>query len=648
VFDVVVIGAGPAGTMTAFHAARGGLRVLLVDRAPIGRPKACGDALSPNGVAAVRGMGVGDPDWHVVEGLHIHTDHRGCGTELFSGHTAPHFGATIERRHFDAWMVQQATRAGAEFATGEVLELGFASSGRVSSVALRGAEGTTHIAAEHVVLATGAAVPRFAKNLFSRVTPMRFAAAGRGYVDIEGDTGRFLHAVLPIDAGGAALLGYAWAFPVSASRLNVGVGVLRDAAHRTIALSSLVDAAVEKLSRHANLTIEASAVSEFQSAPLMLGPATGGPAGVLAVGDIAGLTHPISGEGIATALESGELAARAMLGHCESDAIGSARGDTDADSRGQSGDDTSTDYWPALADKKRRLYRGTERIQSIVARPAFAVQRGADIVTRNDRFAGRAMRRFMWEFPTPASSAGFAPSERDASGAFVDSVADLLVDAVAETAPGVAVLMQELFDSQESEFGYLARFYASACSDLGVDCNSDDVMIAALAEATTLTAYLGADLAGHSDDPHLHGSNALALLAIDAITAFVMDRAAVADERVARLVLARSRELLEIEAAATARDTSAANIATTDLTSVSLPEPDWALAARLVALRVGEAHQAELLEVAAEFETPALALAVGADEGSTLPDQQPSVSAWLGERLQSLCSDYRHRRVCGS
>ena len=72
------------------------------------------------------------------------------------------------------------------------------------------------------------------------------------------------------------------------------------------------------------------------------------------------------------------------------------------------------------------------------------------------------------------------------------------------------------------------------------------------------------------------------------------------------------------------------------------------MAARLVALRVGEAHQAELLEVAAEFEAPALALAVGADEASSLPDQQPSVSAWLGERLQSLYSDYRHRRVCGS
>ena len=206
--------------MTAFHAARGGLRVLLVDRAPLGRTKACGDALTPNAVAAVRRMGAGDPPWHMIRGFRVHTDHRGCGTERFDERSSSRFGATIERRYFDAWLVERAIDAGAEFQVGEVVGLRFQTDcERVRAVELRGQAGCVTVHADHVVFATGAAVPRFAKNLIVRTLRPRHAAAVRGYVCADGDVGDFLHTVLPVFSAGAALPAYAWAFPVDGGAL---------------------------------------------------------------------------------------------------------------------------------------------------------------------------------------------------------------------------------------------------------------------------------------------------------------------------------------------------------------------------------------------------------------------------------------------
>ncbi|HZC41461.1 MAG TPA: FAD-dependent oxidoreductase, partial [Streptosporangiaceae bacterium] len=72
--DVIVVGAGPAGSSTAFHLARAGLDVLLLEKASFPRDKVCGDGLTPRAVKQLTGMGIslGEQDgWIRNKGLRI-------------------------------------------------------------------------------------------------------------------------------------------------------------------------------------------------------------------------------------------------------------------------------------------------------------------------------------------------------------------------------------------------------------------------------------------------------------------------------------------------------------------------------------------------------------------------------------------------
>ena len=78
-FDVVVVGAGPAGSSAACHLARRGLHVLVIEKERFPREKACGDALVPRAVRAVEGLGVELSKGQAIDGAYIHhtISHRG-------------------------------------------------------------------------------------------------------------------------------------------------------------------------------------------------------------------------------------------------------------------------------------------------------------------------------------------------------------------------------------------------------------------------------------------------------------------------------------------------------------------------------------------------------------------------------------------
>src|SRR6202035_4495910 len=72
--DVIVVGAGPAGSSTAFHLAQAGLDVLLLEKSHFPREKVCGDGLTPRGVRQLRGMGIpldAEDGWFPNKGLRI-------------------------------------------------------------------------------------------------------------------------------------------------------------------------------------------------------------------------------------------------------------------------------------------------------------------------------------------------------------------------------------------------------------------------------------------------------------------------------------------------------------------------------------------------------------------------------------------------
>ena len=69
--DVLVVGAGPGGSAAAYHLARHGVDVLMVDKATFPREKVCGDGLTPRGVRAIQRMGVdpGEPGFVRIDAL---------------------------------------------------------------------------------------------------------------------------------------------------------------------------------------------------------------------------------------------------------------------------------------------------------------------------------------------------------------------------------------------------------------------------------------------------------------------------------------------------------------------------------------------------------------------------------------------------
>ena len=139
--DVIVVGAGPAGSATAAYLARAGVDVLVLEKASFPREKVCGDGLTPRAVKALVGMGVpvGEQDgWVRNQGLRI----IGGGVRLelpwpeLSSY--PGYGLVRTRLDFDEILARTAQKAGARLlegvtVTGPVLD----DSGRITGVTAR-------------------------------------------------------------------------------------------------------------------------------------------------------------------------------------------------------------------------------------------------------------------------------------------------------------------------------------------------------------------------------------------------------------------------------------------------------------------------------------------------------------------------------
>ena len=282
--DVLCVGLGPAGARAAWAAASRGLRVLGVDRKPkSGRPVQCAEF-----VPAL--LGVDMPD------LRAYTEQRIAAMETFiEGGTAhrvePFPGGMIDRADFDTRLVADAIYAGADCRFG----VNVRAIGIDGTVAL--ADGTM----VHPRLIVGADGPR---SIVGRaIGSVNTALVETRQVTVplkqpHDATDIFLSAELPG--------GYAWLFP-KARVANLGAGVDPVRKHD---LKRIVD------SLHAQLVAEgrvgAAVMSTTGGAIPVGGPLAPcgwvGAAAVMLAGDAAGLTNPITGAGIAAAVQSGTLA----------------------------------------------------------------------------------------------------------------------------------------------------------------------------------------------------------------------------------------------------------------------------------------------------------------------------------------------------
>jgi geranylgeranyl reductase family protein len=314
--DVLVVGAGPGGSTTASYLARHGLDVLLVERSAFPREKVCGDGLTPRGVAQLERLGIdpGDPRFERHDGLRIRS--RRVTLELRWPDLAdwPGYGVVMTRAEFDELLARHAEKAGARLLERtEAYEPVLDHEGWVRGARLRGTEDgeETEVRARFVIAADGAS-SRFAGRAGVVRDPTRpIGIAARRYYRVERHPGPWLEVWMDLWDGSAILPGYGWLFPLPGGSINLGAGLLNTFTNfKGLSAQGVFDAFWRMLPPEWNVN-EETADGRVLSGPLPMGLSRTPPAmpGMLVVGDAAGLVNPFNGEGIAYAMESGELAA---------------------------------------------------------------------------------------------------------------------------------------------------------------------------------------------------------------------------------------------------------------------------------------------------------------------------------------------------
>src|SRR6476659_5842145 len=226
--DVLVVGAGPAGSATAAWAARLGLDVLLTDAAVFPRDKTCGDGLTPRAIGELERLGLGD--WlraHTVnQGLRAH----GFGQTLllpWPGGSLPDWGSAVARTELADHLRTTAIKSGARAVDGVRAVDVRRDGGRVTGVVFGRGEETLEVSCRRLVVADGVRSPlgKVLGREWHRDTV--YGVAGRSYIASEQSDDPWISSHLELrDEAGTVLSGYGWIFPLGTGEVNLGVGTL--------------------------------------------------------------------------------------------------------------------------------------------------------------------------------------------------------------------------------------------------------------------------------------------------------------------------------------------------------------------------------------------------------------------------------------
>jgi geranylgeranyl reductase family protein len=306
-WDVVVVGAGPAGAVCSLYLAKKGHKVLVVDKKKFPRSKACGDLLIPDSISMLKQVGMYDK----VRGI----AHEVSAIEVFSPSEIkfeiPGSYITLKREFLDRELMQYAREKGATFAHGTISDIKTNKNSSYAELYFSELLDNT-ILARTVVLATGGVTTlphRY--GLVSNKEPS--AVALRCYI-----RSRYRQKNVIIYYHRSILPAYGWIIPLGKDSngswlYNVGYGT----SYRLIKEGKLrpkiaFDTFLREFSLARLLMDNGKVVSPIQGAALRCGLTDSGPIqknNVLAVGETIGTTFPFTGEGIGKAMESGKIAA---------------------------------------------------------------------------------------------------------------------------------------------------------------------------------------------------------------------------------------------------------------------------------------------------------------------------------------------------
>lgn len=307
--DVLVVGAGPAGTAAAIVLARGGRRVTVVDKAVFPRDKCCGDGLTTLALRELEPLGLRPehvPNWQNVSAAWLRSP---SGREVCLPMPADGlFAATTPRRELDDALVRLAGTAGADVRQGHAL-LAVRQTPHGVAADVEGL-GTVH--ASWLIAADG---------MWSRTRKL-LGLAESGYL---GEWHAFRQYARHVTGPAADRLyvwfepdflpGYAWSFPLPDGRANIGFGVMRDGKLSGADMKAMWAGLVDRPHIRAALGPDAEMEDRHTAWPIPAGidRAVLSSGRVLFVGDAARATDVMTGEGIGQAVLTGRLAAEAVL-----------------------------------------------------------------------------------------------------------------------------------------------------------------------------------------------------------------------------------------------------------------------------------------------------------------------------------------------
>jgi geranylgeranyl reductase family protein len=313
-WDVVIVGAGPAGAIAAVHLAASRHRALLLDRKKFPREKVCGDGMLPDALRCLDAIGLGEivrAAGHKI-GASVFVSPSGNQVEI------PGEYLTLKRSDLDMIVAQKAVESGAVFALGEVEQLAVEPDGRVS-ILIQGSQ--KKIRARIGIVATGIRLRLF-RNLNWSAIKRPSGVAMRCYVRSSHVHDRLVLSFFSHNRH--SVPGYGWIFPMCDHEYNVGCGILSPdrVGKSRINLKKKFKEFIDSFPLAQDLMRQSDRATALRAATLRYNfegayPFVNGP--VVAVGETIGTTLPFIGEGIGKAMESGQLAAEAVSRALDSD-----------------------------------------------------------------------------------------------------------------------------------------------------------------------------------------------------------------------------------------------------------------------------------------------------------------------------------------